>query len=66
MNLAKGNNLLTPSEVCDLLNIERSYLYRLQNEKKFPCIKLGSKTLRYDKRAIEKWLLKSQQGLWIE
>ena len=53
-------NILTSDEVCALLKIERSYLSRLVNEKQFPENKIGHKTLRYDKRAIEKWLLKTQ------
>ena len=57
---------LTPTAVCALLSIEKSFLSRLVNEKQFPVIKIGHRTLRYDKRAIEKWLLKCQQGLWIE
>jgi len=58
-------SFLTPEEVCDLLNINQSLLYRLQNEKQFPVIKIGHRTLRYDKQAIEKWLSKFHQGLWI-
>ena len=55
---------LTPDEVCDWLNIEKTYLYRLINERQFPVVRLGSRTLRYDENEVIKWIEKRKSGLW--
>ena len=66
MNEIKLNRLLNPDEVADWLDIEKSYLYRLISERKFPCVKLGHRKLRFRERDIIVWLNKRSQGSKIE
>ena len=54
---------LTSEQVCEWLNIERTYLSRLINEKQLPVIKLGQRSLRFDEIEINKWLENRKQGL---
>jgi len=54
---------LTPDDICEWLVIEKTYLYRLINEKQFPTIKLGHRSLRFDEKSVNKWLDKRKQGL---
>ena len=60
MSIAK---CLTPGDICEWLNIEKKYLSRLINEKGFPVIKLGHRSLRFDEKSVNKWLEKHKQGL---
>lgn len=53
---------LTPDEICEWLNIKKPYLSRLINEKQFPVIKLGHRSLRFDEEAVNNWLEKRKQG----
>ena len=55
---------IKPREVCEMLSIERPYLYRLINERQFPVIKIGSRTYRYDEDEVMKWIEKQKQGQW--
>ena len=57
------NNFLTSEDVCELLNIKKTYLYRLINEKGSPVIKLGQRSLRFNEKAVDNWLEKKQQGI---
>lgn len=53
---------LTSDEVSEWLSIEKTYLYRLINERQFPTIRLGSRTLRFDETEVIKWLEKRKKG----
>ena len=57
------NKFLTSDDICEWLNIEKAYLSRLINEKQFPTIKLGHRSLRFDEKSVNKWLEKHRQGL---
>jgi len=52
-------NLLTPQELCELLQVKISWLYRQVRERNIPFTKLG-KYLRFYRPAIEKWLIENQ------
>jgi len=53
---------LTTEKICELLAIKKTYLSRLINEKQFPVIKLGHRSLRFDERAVKNWINKHKQG----
>jgi excisionase family DNA binding protein len=46
---------LTISEVCDILQVKRHYIYGLTSRKQIPFVKLG-RFLRFDRDKIEQWL----------
>ena len=52
----ENNDLLTVTDLCKHLNCQPSYIYRLTHERKIPFLKLGGRTLRFEPKAIEKWL----------
>jgi excisionase family DNA binding protein len=47
--------LLTLKELCQLLKVEKVWVYRQTREKAIPFIKMG-KYLRFERSRIEKWL----------
>ena len=47
--------LLTAPEICELLQIKRSYLYALTSAQKIPFIKIQG-SLRFRRSAINEWL----------
>lgn len=49
------DELLTVQNVCDLLNVKKSYVYWLTHSKKIPFIKIGG-LLRFRKADIDAWL----------
>jgi len=53
--------LLTAEQVCDKLQVKKSYLYHLTHTNKIPFIKLGNH-LRFDTEDIDNWLLKLKNG----
>ena len=53
---------LTSDEVSEWLSIEKTYLYRIINERQFPTIRLGARTLRFDETEVIKWLEKRKKG----
>jgi excisionase family DNA binding protein len=52
---AASDRLLTIQEVCELLNVSKSYVYRLTSEKKIPHIKLMGH-LRFRRQEIDSWV----------
>ena len=48
-------DLLTVSEVAELLRVPASRIYQLTSEKRIPHLKLGHRTLRFDRAAILDW-----------
>lgn len=56
MNL---KDLLTPEELCDLLHVKMSWIYRQVREGTIPHCKIG-KYLRFYRPDIEKYLTQSQ------
>ena len=49
--------LVTEKELCDVLNVSRLFLMRCR-ENGMPFIRLGSKLIRYDLNADNKWFKK--------
>lgn len=48
--------LLTVKDLCEKLNCEPSYVYRLVHERRIPFLKLGHRKLRFDSLKIDGWL----------
>lgn len=59
MLLDQELRLLTVKEVCELLNVKRSYVYWLTHRKVLPHIKMQGH-LRFRKSAIDEWLEKQE------
>jgi len=53
--IRKELDIMTIDEVCQYLRIPKSSLYRLAQEGKIPCQKVG-KHWRFRKEAIDRWL----------
>ena len=51
----KTDRLMTVQEVCELLNVRKTYVYWLTHQKKIPYIKLQGH-LRFRKAAINEWI----------
>ncbi|MFC1716614.1 helix-turn-helix domain-containing protein [Candidatus Poribacteria bacterium] len=51
----KTDRLMTVQEVCELLNVRKTYVYWLTHRKKIPYIKLQGH-LRFRKAAIDEWI----------
>ena len=51
----KLDRLLTIQEVCELLNVRKTYVYWLTHRKKIPHIKLQGH-LRFRQSAIDEWI----------
>jgi excisionase family DNA binding protein len=49
------SELITTSELCELLKVDRMMLYRLRN-RGMPFIRLGTKIVRYDLEVVLQWL----------
>ena len=56
------NQLLTPEELADLLNVDVRYVYRLVNTKRFPTVHLGRRKLRFDPRDVAAWIESRKTG----
>ena len=52
-----GNNILNSNEVSEWLRIPKSTLYKLCNEDRIPCTKIG-KHWRFDRTMVESWFRK--------
>lgn len=51
----KTDRLMTVQEVCELLNVRKTYIYWLTHRNKIPYIKLQGH-LRFRKAAIDEWI----------
>lgn len=51
----KPAGLMTVGDLCELLNVKRSYVYQLTHLGKIPHFKLGNQ-LRFNRAKIEEWL----------
>jgi len=52
-------DLLTLGQLCELLQVPKSWGYRQVREQSIPFVKLG-KYLRFHRPSVEKWLAESQ------
>ena len=48
--------LLTPAKVAEILDVNRSTVYRLAAEGAFVCCKLGPKSLRITEESLYGWI----------
>lgn len=48
--------MLTVRGVMATLHVSRSTVFRLMREKGLPSVKIGTRTLRFEQRAIERWV----------
>jgi len=61
MNKMKNNEYLNERDVCVLLGISRSTLYRLREVEGLPFHRVGPKLIRYQVTALDEWLQKKMQ-----
>ncbi len=60
----ENNELLTVTDVAELLNVPKSWVYdraRVAGRERIPHVKLG-KYLRFDETAIREWLRKLSEA----
>jgi len=50
-----ADRLLTVKEICELLQVKKTYLYWLTHQRKIPHIKIQG-ILRFRQSAIDRWL----------
>ena len=55
------NNLLTAEQVCEVLNVKKSYLYHLTHNNKIPHIKIGNH-LRFDEQDLNHFIEERKNG----
>jgi excisionase family DNA binding protein len=60
-----NEQLLRPSEVKDMLNVSRSWLYLAAQSGRIPCVRLGGPDgpVRFVRRDIERWLEQTNTGI---
>jgi excisionase family DNA binding protein len=51
-----GRKLLDIEEAAEVLSVHYATLYRWAKAKKIPCIRMGARVIRFDPRALEKFL----------
>jgi len=64
MSAELHNDLLTVTEVCELLKIKRSYLYSMTHRRAIPHIRMLGQ-LRFRRRDIDEWLRSQEQEVRI-
>ena len=52
--------IMTVREVCDLLRIHSSTLYRMVRQQKFPAFKVGNE-YRFNREAVRMWIVEAQR-----
>ena len=57
----RGPEVMTLDEVCEYLRIPKSSLYRLAQNGRIPCRKVG-KHWRFHREAIDDWLKEGHKG----
>ena len=53
--------LMTAEQVCDQLQIKKSYLYHLTHNQKIPHFKIGNH-LRFKSQDLDEWLEEKKNG----
>jgi len=56
--LGNGRQLLTPQQVCDILQIKRPRLYECVKDRRLPAVKVG-RLLRFRLRDVEAFIERS-------
>jgi excisionase family DNA binding protein len=48
--------LLTAEDIADVLNTKLERVWELAREKHLPCVRLGKRQMRFDRRAVEQFI----------
>ena len=56
------DNLLTPRQVAEILNVPVKTVYHWNSQRKLPFIKLNRKLVRYNRSDIEEWIKQRRVG----
>ena len=59
--MAIGDEILTVKEVCELLQVHQSTVYKLIKEGRFPAFRIGS-DWRFLKDRIMRWMVEQTTG----
>jgi prophage regulatory protein len=55
------DKLLTLKQVCEIVSFQRSYIYNMMSENKFPRPKKYGRNNRWFESDIEQWLIKEKE-----
>lgn len=55
-------SIFTERELCSVLKVNRVFLWKCR-QKGMPCIRLGSKLIRYDLSEVLAWLKENTEGV---
>jgi excisionase family DNA binding protein len=58
--IVKIGHALTVSELAEILNVSRAFLYRLAASGRVPCLRLGA-AVRFDPTSVAAWLRKDMR-----
>jgi excisionase family DNA binding protein len=53
--MKKGENLLTPEDVAEILHVSRKTVVVMAREARIPCIRVGH-LIRFDANEITRWI----------
>jgi excisionase family DNA binding protein len=59
--MALDQEILTVKEVCEILQLHPSTLYRLVKQGKIPAFRIGTEW-RFRKEGIERWMIEQTRG----
>ncbi len=57
--MKKGENLLRPEDVAEILNVSRKTVVVMAREARIPCIRVG-RLIRFDPNEISRWIGKNR------
>lgn len=58
-NYENPDRLLTIDDLASILNVQKSYIYRINHENRGPkVLRFGSRTIRYRMSDVQEWLNK--------
>ena len=63
--MASDNEILTVKEVCELLRVHPTTIYKLIGQGKIPCFRIGS-DWRFRKDRIRRWMAQQTMGVHRE
>jgi len=53
-----SEDLLTVDELCVLLKVKKSWVYRSSHEGRLPVVRISSRCIRFRRTEIDRWLRK--------
>jgi excisionase family DNA binding protein len=57
-----GDSLLYAKDVADLLQIKLCTVYEMTRNGTLPCVRVGSRIVRFRRSSIEQWLADNESG----